>query len=185
MVEEYFLAGVIIGLFWSFSSSQLGQQDGHSRPRLLLGSAMGEVPPQKLLWDQQVDRRAEGLWQVMVWKPWSVTISHPGVLPNMTVQCHFRSMSSLQDHIAVCWVLPWPWCAGQTLSCRDAQGAWSVYFGVFCHSLGSQNTLQKLGSFLLFLNVYTFPLAVNGRLHRSDAMDCNATKKRKSQVSSS
>lgn len=71
------------------------------------------------------------------------------------------------------------------LSCRDAQGAWSVYFGVFCHSSGSQNTLQKLGSFLLFLNVYTFPLAVNGRLHGSDAMDCNATKKRKSQVSSS
>lgn len=114
MVEEYFLAGVIIGLFWSFSSSQLGQQDSHSRPRLLLGSAMGEVPPQKLLWDQQVDRRAEGLWRVMVWKPWSVTISHPGVLPNMTMQCHFRSMSSLQDHIAVCWVLPWPWCGGQT-----------------------------------------------------------------------
>lgn len=103
----------------------------------------------------------------------------------MTMQCLFKSMFSIQDHAAsagcmamMCWA---------TLSCRDAQGPYSVYSysGVFCHSSDSQNTLQKLGSFLLFLNIYTFPLALNGRLHGSDAMDCNATQKRKSQVNSS
>lgn len=73
-MEEYFLVGVIISLFCSFSNSWSGQQDGRSRQRLfwkMPAERERRVPPisqglcsgtgEAVSGDQQVNRRAEGL----------------------------------------------------------------------------------------------------------------------------